>query len=315
MRGYFLNNLVNFKTRPAWHALFLASCGLFLAIFAAGAYCRLTLPGEPILVHFSALGNVFAARGQVTDAVESYSELLEIRPMPEVEFNLANTLAASGKTGQAINHYLRAIQLNPVYAQAHYNLANLLAAQGDYQEAFSHYQRATEIDDNYLDAWLNWAIWEFRAGRSQEAAAKLAKVLERDPNRSEASLTLALIHLRNRQYRDARRVLEEGLRRSPNHWNLADSLAWTLATAPEADLRDGPRAVQIAESVQAAAPANPQYLDTLAAAYAESGRFSDAVRTIDAALQLTHQSNPSAADALGRRRDLYLRKKAYREPR
>ncbi len=315
MPGYFLRSVLNFKTQRLGHGLFLASCGLFLVFFAAGAVYRLTRPGDPVLVHFSALGNAFADRGQVADAVESYSELLEIRPSPEIEFNLANTLAASGNTAEAIEHYQRAVKLNPAFQEAHYNLANLLAGQGDMEPAFTHYRLATAIDDRYLDAWFNWAVWEFRTGRGREAAEKLTKVLALNPGHDEARLTLALVLLQNRDYAGALRELEEGVRRSPEHLNLSDTLAWVLATAPEAGLRDGARAVRIAEQVRAAGPDDPQRLDTLAAAYAESGRFADAVKTVDLALDLAaRQGNETLEGVLRQRRGLYARQQPYREP-
>jgi len=72
--------------------------------------------------------------------------------------------------------------------------------------------------------------------------------------------------------------LEEALEIDPGHMNAEVNLAWVLATAPDDSLRDGARAVHLARDVaQRAGHPNAIVLRTLAAAYAEAGRFSDAI--------------------------------------
>ena len=70
-----------------------------------------------------------------------------------------------------------------------------------------------------------------------------------------------------------------------------NSLAWDLATMPSASRRDGPRAVELAENAMAFNKREPGFLDTLAAAYAEAGRFADAVRTQETVVELLRQAN------------------------
>jgi tetratricopeptide (TPR) repeat protein len=63
-----------------------------------------------------------------------------------------------------------------------------------------------------------------------------------------------------------------------------NSLAWLLATCPDDDTRDGERALALARQIVAAVPRDAVYLNTLAAAYAEAGRFADAVDAQERAL-------------------------------
>ena len=64
-------------------------------------------------------------------------------------------------------------------------------------------------------------------------------------------------------------------------------LAWLLATCPESSVRNGDKAVLLAEQAnQISKDKDPQVLRTLAAAYAEAGRFPDAVLTAKQALAL-----------------------------
>jgi hypothetical protein len=77
-------------------------------------------------------------------------------------------------------------------------------------------------------------------------------------------------------------------------------LAWILATCPDASLRNGTQAVELAgQANQLAGGSNPAVLATLAAAQAEIGHFSDALGTVQKALVLaTAQTNSAVADAL-----------------
>jgi tetratricopeptide (TPR) repeat protein len=79
-----------------------------------------------------------------------------------------------------------------------------------------------------------------------------------------------------------------------------NNLAWLLATSPDASIRDGNRAIEFAkQAVQLSRGKNPNYLRTLAAAFAESGRFAEAKETARQALQAAERgSNSALATAL-----------------
>jgi len=125
---------------------------------------------------------------------------------------------------------------------------------------------------------------------------------------------IALAHVRDGAYGAAVQAYEEAIRMRPESTDIARSrprrwvqnnLAWLLATAPDSAVRDGPRALALAEQLVAWKRDDRAYLDTYAAAYAELGRFDDAVKTQRRAL-----------DGLGRGalRDDYRRHlKSYEE--
>jgi tetratricopeptide (TPR) repeat protein len=74
---------------------------------------------------------------------------------------------------------------------------------------------------------------------------------------------------------------------NPGHMNAKVNLAWVLATSPDGSLRNGARAVQLAEDVATrAGHANAIVLRTLAAAYGEVGRFDDAITTARQAVEV-----------------------------
>jgi tetratricopeptide (TPR) repeat protein len=104
-----------------------------------------------------------------------------------------------------------------------------------------------------------------------------------------------------------RRTFEASGDSKPDYVEAQNNMAWVLATCPQASLRNGIKAVGLAERAdQLAGGKNPVVLCTLAAAYAEAGRFPDAIETAQRALHLAEaQSNPTLAGALQSQLKLY----------
>src|SRR5947207_15243956 len=85
----------------------------------------------------------------------------------------------------------------------------------------------------------------------------------------------------------------------PDSAPLLNELAWLFATHPDAALRDGPRAVQLSERACALTePKQPMLIATLAAAYAEVGKFSEAIATAQNALSLARSSGDAKTAGL-----------------
>ena len=101
----------------------------------------------------------------------------------------------------------------------------------------------------------------------------------------------------------------------PDDLTLLYSTAWLLATSPSASLRNG-GSRGTGRAGELTGGDNPEMLDALAAAYAEAGRFAEAVRTAQRALDpATSQNKAALAAALPGRIKLYLARQPYRELR
>lgn len=299
------------------YATFLVSCGIFAASFVVGAVYRFTLARhDPVLVHFSNLGNAFAARGDATAAIQSYKEILMIRPVyPEIEFNLGNTLAAKGEIHEAVQHFEQALRLRPSFADAHYNLANLLAGQKQFEAADQHYQWATSLRADYADAHHNWGVMLARWGQPERAIQELRQALRLRPDDRESHFHLGLVLSVTRRHAEAIQVLRRGLEIAPDHLDMMDALAWILATTSQQENRNGAEAVRLAERVCAASgDQNGQHLDTLAASYAATGRYEQAVRFAEQARKLAAASgNTVLENAVAARLSLYQAHRPYNE--
>ena len=182
------------------------------------------------------------------------------------EFFVGLGLEKRDEPEQAMIHYRTALAINPFEGQAHYNLAQLLRKSGKWQQAADHFVAALQTRPADSKSRLNLAIVLPHLGRAREAILLYGDVLQADPDSIEA----------------------------------ANNLAWLLATCPDASLRNGARAVQLAQRAdQLSGGANPVILTTLAEAYSESGKFSEASATAERALQLAiAQSNSQLVASL-----------------
>jgi tetratricopeptide (TPR) repeat protein len=228
------------------------------------------------------LGILLAERGRFAEAIERYQRALEIRPdYVEAHNNLGIVLAGQGRSAEAVEHYQRALEIKPAYPEAHYNLGNFLAKQGRSTEAIEHFQKALEIKPDSTKVHYRLALALKHQGRFEAAIVHYKKVLELEP----------------------RPMLAE------------NGLAWLLATCPDARLRNGDQAVELAQqAVQLSGGQHPEILDTLAAAYAEAGRFPEAVANAERALHLAEvRTNTILAQSIRDRLKLYEANVPYHE--
>jgi tetratricopeptide (TPR) repeat protein len=138
-----------------------------------------------------------------------------------------------------------------------------------------------------------------RQGRIYESIVHSREALRIRPDNSDAHNNLALALLYRGDMSEALDHWKKSLKIQPDNLNAQCNLAWMLATSGDSSLRNGPTAVELAENVaRRAGHANPIVLRTLAAAYAETGRFAEAISTARTALELaiTQGNSGLAAD-------------------
>jgi tetratricopeptide (TPR) repeat protein len=140
--------------------------------------------------------------------------------------------------------------------------------------------------DNYF-AHASLADLLMRRGRVPEAIEHSKEALRIRPNDANAQNNLGLALLQSGNTKDAATHLEKALQIDPGLMNAEVNLAWVLATSPDDSLRNGARAVQLAEDVASRAGyPNAIVLRTLAAGYAEVGRFNEAIQTAQQAIEI-----------------------------
>jgi len=193
---------------------------------------------------------------------------------------LGFTLLNLGKLDEAVDCYKKALRINPEDALIHYYWGNALLKFRKPEQAVEQYRKVLEINPRFALAHNQWGYALGELGKPDEAIGHYEMAMEIDAINQEA----------------------------PNN------LAWLLATSPQDNIRDAARAVELAErACEASHYKIPGMLDTLAAAYAEAGRFPEAVAAINRALDLLTPRQELVAEELRRRRELYQAGKPYRE--
>ena len=125
-----------------------------------------------------------------------------------------------------------------------------------------------------------------RAGHLADAIAQFKIALQLQPRYAHARNSLATAFAAKQQWGEAIRCWRETLEINPNNVAAQSGLAWTLATAPDPTLRNGAEAVAISQHLSQTDASNPMLLRVLAAAYAEAGRFPEAIETIERGIEL-----------------------------
>jgi Flp pilus assembly protein TadD len=238
------------------------------------------------------LGNALLKEGKVDEAIAHFQKVLQIKPGgAEAHNNLGNALLQKGNLDEAITHFQKALEINPDSAQAHNNLGNVLLKKGRVDEAIIHYQTALQLMPNAVEAHINLGGALLQMGKADEAIVQYQTALEIKPGSLEAHINLGNALLQKGGAEEAITHFQKALQIKPDSLVILNNLAWLLATSPDAHVRDGAQAVQYAEhACELTHYGVTLFVGTLAAAYAEAGRYDNAVATAQKACALAEKS-------------------------
>jgi len=315
----------------------LAAAGVFgleRALAGRPVWRRAARCGWGLLLAFSVAFNLFESyksnaddcqkyavallrTGRVQEGITQYEKNLKVRPDGQMAHNnLGTALLQAGRMDEAIAHFQRALQLNPEYVDAHVNLGNALLLEGKVDDAIAHLQKALQTNPNSAEARNNLGNALQRKGMLNDAIAQYQQALQINPDYVPAHNNLANTLLKKGRTADAIAHFQKSLELKPAAPAVLNNLAWLLATCPEASLRDGGKSLELARQASLLAGGeNPVVLHTLAAACAETGRFSEAVETAQRALRLAEaQTNTVLAGALQSELKLYQAGSPFHSP-
>jgi tetratricopeptide (TPR) repeat protein len=301
---------------------YLPQIGLYFALtWTAADLCaglrnrRLILGGGSVIL-LAAL--MFCARRQISYWRDSESLWTRALACTSGNFiaddNLGTVLSQQGRADEAIVYYRRSLQTKPDYAEAHSNLGNALLQMRNVDEAIGHFEEALRLRPGYAKAHNNLGIALIQKGRVDEAIAHYEKAVQIKPDYARAHNNLGNALLQKGQPDEAILHYRKALQILPGYPEFQSNLAWVLATASQPSLRNGNQAVELAEQAnRLAGGENPTILRSLAAAYAEAGRFSEAVATAQRALHLAEmRSNTALANAIQSQMTFYQAGRPFR---
>ena len=264
------------------------------------------------------LARILVERGEFADAIAHYESAIAVNPAEaEAHNNLGTALLQVGRLDEAIAHYEKALATRPEYADASCNLATALLQKGDIDGAIRSYLSGLALSPDQAAARLNLANALLRKGRADEAISHYEKALELQPDNADAHTNLGNALLQKGRLEDALAEYRRALVLMPENFAAQSNLAWLLATSADPALRNGPEAVRLAERASHVARGNRALiLRILAAAYAETGDFTQATDTARHALEVAGSDNNAAlVAALEKEIALYQSGSPYHRPR
>ena len=225
------------------------------------------------------LGVARESQGKLDEAIDSFRKALAIEPNLERHTNLARALRANSDHEEAAQQYRQVIRIDPNDASAHNALGEILGGLDNFDEAIQHFSQAARLAPKS-------ALVHYNLARALEKAGRIAESIE------QYDRVLAL---------------------KPDSTGPLNGLAWLLATHPDERFRDPVRAVKLAErACEVSDYQNAGIVDTLAAAYAAAGLFSEAVDAAETALELAKAlGHAQFMEEIKNRLDLFKAGRAY----
>jgi tetratricopeptide (TPR) repeat protein len=270
---------------------YLPQIGLYLLLtWGAADLCARWRYRPVLLASLSSIilvALIFSARAQASywqDSETLWSHALASTTDNIIaEGNLGQACYAKGKTREAMMHFENSLRIAPNQAPIHSSLGVSFLEMGRVNESLAHLQRALEIEPKFADAHYNLGNTYLQMGQAKEAISHYSRALEIDPDDTEA----------------------------------LNNMAWILATWPDTLIRDGAKAVELGERTDSLTRGKSPIIGaTLAAAYAEAGRFAEALKTGQRALQLANaEGNAARADSIRAQIEVYESGAAFRDHR
>ena len=297
------------------HAFELGEKGEYQAAIAEWSELAASNPDDA-RVHNN-LATALARVGKFADAIPQYERALELNPQfHAIHGSLGQALISMERPDEAIVHFEKALEAYPESADLHDDLGRALAMKNRLDDAMAEFLKAAELDPKSAEAHNNIGRILASKGSLEDAIPYFQKAVAIDPDFAEAHQFLgAALYYARGQVQEALAQWREALRVRPDFLPALNEAAHVMAACSEAAARNGPEAVKLAErAVQLTGGREAVYLDTLAAAYAEAGRFDEAVETARRGLEIaTHQGQSQLGEALASRIHLYEARKPYRD--
>ncbi len=248
-------------------------------------------------------------------AIKTLSDAIDHSPHPPAQaYLLRGTCYLEQQAYEPANEdFSNAIRLAPNDARAFSRRATCRLREGDAPGAVDDFSSAIRIQADVRDL-VGRGVAYWNLAQLVEADEDLSLAIKREPNASDVYDTYfkrALVRVDRKRFKEAASDFAAAIERAPaGDVEIAARYAWLLATAPDPELRNGSRAVELAQRARDQAN-SAEHLDILAAAYAEAGQFSNAVITAKQAVK--QADDELLKDEFATRLKLYEQQRPYRE--
>jgi Flp pilus assembly protein TadD len=246
---------------------------------------RIDAPATDFYKAFNTAADL-SEKHQFEQAVPVWKKAVELNPDdPRAHNNLGAALVETGHPEDALAEYRRSLELNDQSSQAHNNLGSLMAQEGKIDEALAQFQKAVELNPDNGRAHCNLGSALSEKGRTEEALEHLRKGVALEPKFADGQNNLGAALARAGVLDEAVEHITKAVEMAPQSVEYRYNFGRVLA----AKGRFADAAAQFEQAASLTAMREPAILDMLAAMYAETGRYQDAVTTARKALDLANQ--------------------------
>jgi tetratricopeptide (TPR) repeat protein len=270
-------------------------------------------PEEP--ANYIIRAQIFEAEENVEQALADLTKALELDEQNlEARLERARMYLMSEKLDEAKRDVDQVLKLNPDSAGGTYLRSTISAALGNFQEAIADIQRLLRGNPQNVGLLLQLASYYVADQRPRKAIELLDSVISRDENNAQALRARGDALLGVGKHVEAVEDYEKALKLQPEDDGVLNNLAWVLATSPKDELRDGKRSIELAtKACEVTNYEKPHILSTLAAGYAETGDFENAIKWSKKAVELGEEDLPEQIEQLQQELESYEQGKPWRE--
>ena len=248
-----------------------------------------------------------AARGAMAEALDKCTEILRACPaMTEVLRMRGHIHLAEGRIAAALSDLQEVARLRPSHAEVLFELGSASVRAGKLNDALDAFERCLTLDPGSAPALASRAFVLSRQRRYGEALQDIARAVELRPDNDADLHNRAVVLSALGRHAEAIRDYEHALEINPASGGTHNNLAWLLATSPDPSVRDGHRAVTHARRALEFGEIGA-WMDTLAAALAESGEYEQAARMGIRAYEVSQPRNES----FRRRAQIFRQRMSY----
>jgi tetratricopeptide (TPR) repeat protein len=265
---------------------------------------------QMFLTHIGADGNdsppIYVDNSTASNRAVNIPEFVKVPPdgiesidVPASDFyrivDEAMDLQGKGDVAGALPKWQKALELDPTDARANNGMGIALGMLGKTDDAIPFFKKAVQSQGDFFEAYYNLGIILTKENRGNEAIDAWQNVVRIRPAFAQGHENLGYAFYEQAKFPDSLAQLRLALDEEPNRLSALKLAANLLATCPDSAVRNGAEAVTLAERAKQLSGGNdPAVLDTLSAAQAENGNFSQAIEIEQQAVALSAQQGDAA---------------------
>lgn len=262
------------------------------------------------------LAKIAHEKGDSEKSLHYYSEYLKTDPNNyEIRYNKAQLLFSLGDTDKAIENLNRVLKINDQYALAYNYLGLIFKSKNNLEKSAYYYSKTIDFDPENIDAHAELGFVLAMSGRTDEAITHFNKALTLKPDNSEVLVSLGMAYIQKGRVKPALEAWNKAVAADTKNADAYNNIGWTLAVTKDQSIRNPQKALEMAKKAcELTEFKKPDYLDTLAVAFAANGDFTNAVQTAEKAMKLAVENNlKQEQDNIKQHLELFQNSKPYIE--